>query len=50
LKEKLWMALNGRGAFRRFKDALLSYPEKRGVVQIEEPIFLTKGRKEGNLS
>lgn len=29
LKEKLWIALNGRGAFRRFKDVLLSYPEKR---------------------
>lgn len=29
LKDKLWIALNGRGAFRRFKDVLLSYPEKR---------------------
>jgi hypothetical protein len=29
LKEKLWIALDGRGAFRRFKDVLLSYPEKR---------------------
>jgi hypothetical protein len=29
LQEKLWIALNGRGAFRRFKDVLLSYPEKR---------------------
>jgi len=29
LKEKLCIALNGRGAFRRFKDVLLSYPEKR---------------------
>ncbi len=29
LKEKLWIALNGRGAFRRFKDVLLSHPEKR---------------------
>jgi len=29
LKEKLWIALNGKGAFRRFKDVLLSYPEKR---------------------
>lgn len=29
LKEKLWIALNGRGAFRRFKDVLLDYPEKR---------------------
>ena len=29
LKEKLWIALNGRGAFRRFKDVLLSYPKKR---------------------
>ncbi|MEA1964242.1 MAG: UPF0158 family protein [Candidatus Aerophobetes bacterium] len=29
LQEKLWIALNGRGAFRRFKDVLLRYPEKR---------------------
>jgi len=29
LKEKLWIALNGRAAFRRFKDVLLDYPEKR---------------------
>jgi len=29
LKEKLWIALNGGGAFRRFKDVLSSYPEKR---------------------
>jgi len=29
LKEKLCVALNGRGAFRRFKDVLLSYLEKR---------------------
>lgn len=29
LKEKLWIALDGRGAFRRFKDVLLGYPEKR---------------------
>lgn len=29
LKEKLWIALNGRGAFRRFKDVLLNYAEKR---------------------
>jgi len=29
LKEKLWIALDGRGAFRRFKDVLLSHPEKR---------------------
>ena len=29
LKEKLWIALDGRGAFRRFKDVLLSYPEER---------------------
>ncbi|MFQ6052154.1 MAG: UPF0158 family protein [Candidatus Hydrothermarchaeota archaeon] len=29
LKEKLWIALDGKGAFRRFKDVLLSYPEKR---------------------
>jgi len=28
-KEKLWIALNGRGAFRRFKDVLSNYPEKR---------------------
>lgn len=29
LKEKIWIALDGRGAFRRFKDVLLGYPEKR---------------------
>ena len=29
LKEKLRIALDGRGAFRRFKDVLLNYPEKR---------------------
>ena len=29
LKEKLCIALNGRGAFRRFKDVLLSYSKKR---------------------
>lgn len=29
LKDKLWIALNGKGAFRRFKNVLLSYPEKR---------------------
>jgi len=29
LKEKLWIALDGRGAFRRFKDVLLDYPEER---------------------
>lgn len=29
LKEKLWIALDGKGAFRRFKDVLLNYPEKR---------------------
>ena len=34
-KEKLWIALDGGGAFRRFKDVLLNYPEKkRGMVQI----------------
>lgn len=29
LREKLEIALNGRGAFRRFKDVLFGYPEKR---------------------
>lgn len=29
LKEKLYIAINGRGAFRRFKDVLLGYPEER---------------------
>ena len=29
LKEKLCIALNGRGAFRRFKDVLFGYPDKR---------------------
>ena len=29
LKEKLYIAINGRGAFRRFKDVLLGYPKVR---------------------
>ena len=29
LKEKLYIAIDGRGAFRRFKDVLLGYPEER---------------------
>jgi hypothetical protein len=29
LGELLEVAINGKGAFRRFKDALLSYPEER---------------------
>ena len=29
LAELLWVALNGKGAFRRFKDVLLNYPEAR---------------------
>lgn len=29
LREKLYIAIDGRGAFRRFKDVLLSYPEER---------------------
>lgn len=29
LKEKLCIAISGSGAFRRFKDVLLSYPEER---------------------
>jgi hypothetical protein len=29
LKEKLWIALDGKGAFRRFKDVLLDYPAQR---------------------
>ena len=29
LKEKLWIALDGRGAFRRFKNVLYDYPEER---------------------
>lgn len=29
LKEKLQIALDGKGAFRRFKDVVLRYPEKR---------------------
>jgi len=29
LKEKLWIAIDGKGAFRRFKDVLLRYPEVR---------------------
>jgi len=29
LQEKLWIALDGKGAFRRFKNVLLNYPDKR---------------------
>jgi len=29
LREKLYIALNGSGCFRRFKDVLLSYPKER---------------------
>jgi len=29
LAELLWVALDGKGAFRRFKDVLLNYPEER---------------------
>lgn len=29
LREKLYIAINGRGAFRRFKDVLLDYPKER---------------------
>lgn len=29
LKEKLWIALDGKGAFRRFKNVLLNYPDYR---------------------
>lgn len=29
LQEKLWIALDGKGAFRRFKDVLYDYPEER---------------------
>lgn len=29
LAELLWVALDGKGAFRRFKDVLLNYPEAR---------------------
>lgn len=29
LQERLWSAIDGRGAFRRFKDVLLGYPEER---------------------
>lgn len=31
LAEKLCVALDGKGAFRRFKDVLLDYPEQREV-------------------
>jgi len=31
LKEKLTAAVEGKGAFRRFKDALLAYPEERRI-------------------
>ncbi len=29
LREKLWIAIDGKGAFRRFKDVLVWYPEER---------------------
>lgn len=29
LQDQLWRAIQGRGAFRRFKDALLEYPDER---------------------
>jgi hypothetical protein len=29
LQDELWRAIEGRGAFRRFKDVLLSYPSER---------------------
>jgi len=29
LQEKLWIALDGKGAFRRFKNVLYDYPEER---------------------
>ncbi|GFP29747.1 hypothetical protein HKBW3S34_00667 [Candidatus Hakubella thermalkaliphila] len=29
LQEKLWIALDGKGAFRRFKNVLLNYPDHR---------------------
>jgi hypothetical protein len=29
LKEKLWIALDGRGAFRRFKDVLLGIQKRK---------------------
>lgn len=29
LQEKLWIALNGKGCFRHFKDVLLNYPEEQ---------------------
>jgi len=29
LQELLWVAIRGKGAFRRFKDVLLAYPQER---------------------
>ncbi|MEF8874966.1 MAG: UPF0158 family protein [Candidatus Thermoplasmatota archaeon] len=29
LREKLWIAIDGKGAFRRFKDVLRLYPDVR---------------------
>lgn len=29
LQELLWVALNGKGAFRRFKDVLTDYPDEK---------------------
>lgn len=37
LKDKLAAALNGRGAFRRFKDVLLDYPDEQASwFELEE--------------
>lgn len=29
LQDRLWRAISGRGAFRRFKDVLYNYPQER---------------------
>jgi len=45
LREKLHIAINGSGAFRRFKDVLLNYPKVRGRWfefkdgRVEERVF-----------
>ncbi len=46
LKEKLYIALNGKGAFRRFKDTLLNYPDERKRWFVFESARLTEKVKE----
>ena len=34
LRERLIISIDGKGAFRRFKDALLNYPVERALVRL----------------